>query len=231
MIKDIVPMFYTPLYLFHMENHEEYKQEVLEFLKNPALYEKYSTAPHIKLSDGSLHREPLLQPYYQFMKECLDFTMADLGYNQKQSITSMWSTIQEKGMYHHPHTHGNTFLAGVLYFHGQKGSRGTTFMNPSNMIQIQPNIDTTKQMRLSPIYHSQFEEGDFLVFPAWTVHTTPVHMQEEPRYILGVNSMPVGKTSDEPYDRFFYPDAYPLNLDMTPEELEKYKMFSPHRRI
>ena len=57
------------------------------------------------------------------------------------------------------------------------------------------------------------------------MHTTPVHMQEEPRYILGVNSMPVGKTSDEPYDRFFYPDAYPLNLDMTPEEIEKYKTF------
>ena len=33
MIKDIVPMFYTPLYFFHMENHEEYKQEVLEFVR------------------------------------------------------------------------------------------------------------------------------------------------------------------------------------------------------
>ena len=60
MLKDIVPIFYTPLYMFHFEQHKDYKEEVLELLKNPTLYEKYSTAPHIKLSDSSLHREPLL---------------------------------------------------------------------------------------------------------------------------------------------------------------------------
>ena len=84
-----------------------------------------------------------------------------------------------------------------------------------------------KEVRVQDI----FVEGDFVVFPAWTLHGTHPNQSKETRYIIGVNSMPVGKTSDEPYDRFFYPDAYPLNLDMTPEELEKYKMFSPHRRI
>lgn len=231
MLKDIVPIFYTPLYIFNFEQHKEFKEEALEYLKKDELYKKYSVAPHIKLSDGSLHREPILQPYYQFMKECLDIVMEDMGYLQKQSITSMWATVQDKGMYHHPHKHSNTFLAGVLYFHGTSGSQGTSFMNIDNLTQIMPNRNPNKKLRLDPVYISNFEEGDFLVFPAWTVHGTPPNLTEESRYILGVNSMPVGKTSDEPYDRFFYPDAYPLNLDMSPEEINRYRNFTLNRRI
>lgn len=230
MLKDIVPIFYTPLYIFHCEQHNDYKPAVLEYLKQNDIYEKYSTEPHIKLSDASLHRETIFQPYYQFMKECLDITMSDLGYSQKQSITSMWATRHDKGMYHHPHKHGNTFLAGVYYFHGENGSSGTTFMNPDNLLQIQPDIDPTKRQRLSSVFSSTFQEGDFLIFPAWIVHTTRIHSLNEPRYILGVNSMPTGKTSTQAYDRFFYPDTYSLNLDMTSEELELYKTFAINRR-
>ena len=152
MLKDIIPMFYMPLYVYHYEQHSDYKAAALEYLKQEQIYENYSSEPHIKLSDGSLHREPIFQPYYHFMKECLDITMQDMGYNQRQSVTSMWATRQNKGMYHHPHKHGNSFLAGVFYFHGKNGTRGTTFMNTDNLLQIQPNIDTTKKLRFIEIW-------------------------------------------------------------------------------
>ena len=216
-------MFYTPLYIFHFPRHGELKYDTMNFVKNDSLYSDYSTAPHIKLSGPNLHKEQIMKPYYYFMMDCLNYVMDDLGYAQEQSITSMWATRQERGMFHHPHKHGNTFLAGVYYLHGSDKTFGTSFFNPDNLLQISPTLNLNKKERLTARYSNPFVEGDFIVFPAWTLHNTPTHVDEEPRYILGVNSMPVGKTVDEVYDRFNYPDAASTNLDFNQEEFNRYQ--------
>jgi uncharacterized protein (TIGR02466 family) len=221
MIKNVIPMFYTPMYVFSFERHAELKERTLKFVDNEDLYKKYSTAPHIKLSDPDLYNYEEMLPYYEFMKECYDYVMDDLGYVPKQSITSMWSTKQERGMYHHPHKHSNTFLAGVYYLHGAPITGGTSFLNPDNLLQIQPTRNL-KPLRMSPMFQSQFVEGDFIVFPAWILHSTNPNMGQETRYILGSNSMPYGKTVDEVYDRFNYPNSSDIELNMNDLEYNRY---------
>jgi hypothetical protein len=222
MLKETRGIFSTPLYTFTFENHSLLKEKTIEYLLNEEIYNKYSGyASHIKISHPNLHKEPIFQEYHDFMFECMRFAMDDMGYVPNISTTAMWATKQQRGQFHHPHKHGNTFLAGVFYFHGNDVTSGTDFLKPENLLQINPTKNK-KPEKMSARYSSPFIEGDFIVFPAWTMHGTLPNRSLEDRYILGINSMPVGKTLDEPYDRFVYPDANSLNLDYTPSELEDY---------
>lgn len=226
-VKDVLAMFLTPLYVFSYEHHKDLKEQTLEFLKDEKVFEDYSPSSHIKLSHPNLHKEEIFRPYYYFMYECLNYAMDDMGYTQGQSITAMWATKQERGMYHHPHKHGNSFLAGTYYLHAGSVAFGTQFFNTDNLLQISPNRNLSKPARLNPTFNTPFTEGDFIVFPAWTLHSTVPNMDEEARITLGINSMPVGKTVDEPYDRFNYPDASRLNLDFDENELRRYNRKGP----
>lgn len=222
MLKDVRAMFLTPLYMFTFPGHRELKDIVLHHLENTDVFTNYSPQQHIRLSHPNLHKEPVFREHYDFMNDSLNQVMFDMGYTQEQSITAMWASCQRMGMHHHPHKHGNSFLAGTYYLHGNSETHGTSFINPDNLPAISPNKDPNKVPRLNPIYNSQFIEGDFIVFPAWVLHNTYAHRHDEPRYVLGVNSMPVGKTIDEPYDRFNYPRADDLDLDFNVEELIRY---------
>ena len=57
-----------------------------------------------------------------------------------------------------------------------------------------------------------FEEGVLRIFPAWTVHGVNGNMSTKDRYIIGMNSMPVGKSDDDRYDRYVYPDMAEYKL-------------------
>lgn len=221
MLKSITPIFYTPLYTFHFERHEELKKDVMDFLCNDEHYKDYKEN-HVDLSGPNLHKEKILRNHYLFMYECLSFAMADLGYRADISVTSMWATRQKKGMYHHPHKHGNTFLAGVYYMHGSQGTQGTTFFNPDNLLQISPTRDLTREHRLRSRFTNDFIEGDFIVFPAWTIHNTSQNFIGD-RYILGINSLPSGKSIDEVYDRYNYTPSEALDIDFNEEEYLRYR--------
>jgi hypothetical protein len=225
MIKDIRAMFLTPVYVFSFADHEKMKPFAMEYLQNEEVYKDYS-GNHINLTAANLYKEQIFRPFYYFMHECIQYAMDDLGYVPDHSITAMWATKQEPGMYHHPHKHGNTFLAGTYYLNGSENTFGTTFFNPDNLLQISPNINFEKPARLNARFSTPFVEGDFVVFPAWTLHGTNPNLGPETRYTIGVNSMPVGKTVDEPYDRFNYPDARRIDLEYTEEELSRYKQFA-----
>ena len=159
-IKDIIPMFLTPLYIFTFDRHKELKSMVFDYLQNDKVYEQYSTERYIKLSGPNLHKEQMFSPYYHFMMNCYSFAMQDLGYTQNVSMTAMWSTKQEPGMYHHPHKHGNSFLAGVFYFHGGDKTFGTNFFNPDNLLTIAPNRDFTRPARLNADYSTPFRSEE-----------------------------------------------------------------------
>jgi uncharacterized protein (TIGR02466 family) len=223
MLKDCRGIFATPLYTFTFENHSLLKEKAFDYLTNPSIYQKYTGyASHIRISEPNLHKQRAFQEYHQFMQNCMSYVMEDMGYLPNISTTAMWATRQQRGQFHHPHKHGNTFLAGVFYFHGNEITSGTDFLKPDNLLQISPARNRDLPEKMSARYTSDFVEGDFIVFPAWIMHGTSPNRALEDRYILGINTMPVGKTTDEPYDRFNYPDAGSLNLDFTPEELETY---------
>lgn len=220
MFKEVVNMFTIPLYTFEFKDHQAYKSLIMQQLSSDSLYK--ISPPYLKMTNGNLHKNPIFKPYYDFFNESLNYVMSDLGYKQDQSITSMWVTKQVENSFHPPHKHGNTFLAGVFYLHGNPLSQGTTFLNPDNVLMIQPNLDHDKKMKINSLYVNNFSEGTLVIFPAWIMHYTQANQSGDSRYIMSFNSMPVGKTVDAIFDRYNYAKADDIELDMNREELSQF---------
>jgi uncharacterized protein (TIGR02466 family) len=199
-------LFGVPVYRDNFEDHAEYKDTFLEFCKREEIYSKNSRHPEVlQLSHPDLHKEAVFNPLVSFFKTKISEAFVDMGFIPNFEITSMWSTRQPKGGYHHRHMHFNTFLAGVYYLDGNEKSSGTRFYCPHNYHKIisPARIDNTHPKLLST-FMIPFEEGSLLMFPGWLEHTSDRNRNEDPRTIIGFNVMPIGKTNIDTFDRYNY---------------------------
>ncbi len=142
--------------------------------------------------------------------------MVDLGYESQIQITSAWCTKHVNRGNHARHSHGNTFLAGVYYLSGNNKHSGTRWYNPNRLDSIiKPSNNPAKRLKNYMSWYQPFEEGMFIVFPGWLEHNTDLnHMDKtgEPRFIMGVNSLPLGKTNQDEFDRYCYHEAMPEDM-------------------
>ena len=196
-------IFGIPLYRNKFAGHEELKQQYVDFLKNPEIYERNSNRDSLKLSHPNLHKEEIFKPFVEFVQTSLEDVMIDLGFVPNIELTGLWSTIHPKGGFHHRHTHFNSFLAGVYYLSGGDKCGGTTFLNVNhyhNLIYPARLRDVPSKFKNQ--FESTFDEGNMVIFPAWLPHTTPLNNNDEDRIVLAFNAMPVGKTTQDTYDRY-----------------------------
>ena len=220
-------LFSIPIYKMEFEDHGKYKDQWVEYISQPEICKDATRRSTLKFTHPNLHKEEMFLPFTNFASECLNTVMGDLGFEPHIQMTGLWGTIQEEGGYHHRHTHGNSFLAGVYYLEGNSNNSGTTFINPlKEHRQIIPRRKTGKSLRILNQFDTKFEEGVLYIFPAWLEHQTNVNKMAvtgSVRKILSFNSMPVGKTNNDPFDRYNYPDTNNLDMVRGLNELYDYK--------
>lgn len=200
-----IPLFSIPIYEKYYGNHETFKQSVSEYLFDDNNYQRNTSRETLKFTHPNLHKEPAFQPFVEFLKEGIAEAFTDLGYVPSFNITGIWATRHIAGGYHHRHVHNNSFIAGVYYFNGIEGKTpGTTFYSDWKPNLIKPAMLTPPRLKLSYSHTSFFEEGKLIIFPAWLEHNTPPNVPGSDRIILSFNCMPVGKTNNDPFDRYNY---------------------------
>ena len=218
-----IEIFKIPVYSFKFKDHYLYKEEWSNFLRDYE-YKGKKKKEHFSITNPNLHKDNVFNPLRVFMLECLYEVLKDCGMHFDVGLTSMWGTQQSHGGYHHVHTHGNSFFAGVYYLksEGADEPSGTVFQNAlSDFMMIRmhkpySNLQPAKSTTFDFQHHEKFEEGKMVIFPAWLRHTTKTNNGER-RQILAFNSMPIGKSSNDPYDRYDYHDF--RNESMCGDEL------------
>jgi len=211
-------LFGVPIFRKKFEKHSEFKNQALEYFKDKENFRKTSFRPSLLFTSANIHREEVFKPYTEFFINSLKEVMEYTGFVPDIALTGMWGTIHPDGGYHHRHTHYNSFLAGVYYFDGNSNCSGTTFYNPlayHNLIV--PRIANRAPLNSLNDHTAPFEEGVLIIFPAWLPHTTQqnnVSRTKTYRKILSFNSMPVGATNCDTFDRYYYQDV--SNNDQLP---------------
>ena len=207
-----VNLFSIPIYRFPFADHTSFKAQAMPFLYDEELYSRNSVGPTgLQFTHPNLHRESVFAGFREFVQANLETVMTLWGYQPQIQMTGMWATRHFDRVGHHRHTHGNSFLTGVYYLSGTNSNAGTTFYNPNrshNQI-IPARIPETPQ-RLQHTHTESFQEGTLVIFPAWLEHNTAtndISRTNSVRYILSFNTMPLGKTTNDPFDRFNYLDA------------------------
>lgn len=209
-----INLFSIPLYKFKFAEHDVHKPKIMEYLSNEEVY-KANSRRHLDFSSPNLHKEPVFAEFTNFVMNSLNETMTNLGFVPSIQLTGIWATRHRENGYHHRHTHGNSFLAGVYYLNGTADNSGTTFFNTNKYNQIIPARQPGSSLRIRNSWASKFEEGTLLIFPSWLEHETNVNRlgtTNAIRHILSFNAMPLGKTTGDEFDRFNYQDV--SNADM-----------------
>lgn len=214
-------LFGIPLYKRKYEYHGVDKQFVMNYLENEEIYSKNTFRDTLMLSHPNLHKEVLFTPFVDFVKDSLTQAFIDLGYEPSFEITAMWATRHMRGGFHHRHTHGNSFLAGVYYFDGPENSSGTNFYNPVHYHRvILPARIPGKTQKFKGGVTIPWEEGNLVIFPAWLMHDTNYNSDDKYRTILSFNCMPVGKTTYDTFDRYNYQSIENADLVNYKDELD-----------
>ena len=216
---ETINLFTIPLFKFKYDKHEEVKPSIMNYL-NSEKCEYPSGNNGLLISKPNLHKLEEFKDIKNFFQNCLNESMIALGYYPKIQITGIWATKHENNGSHHRHQHGNTFLIGVYYLHGNEKNSGTIFYNPNkqliNYILPKKIPESERRKRIMKLtVTNNFEEGTLIIFPSWIEHSTNKNMIEytnSNRFILGINSMPLGPTNNDPYDRFNYQDI--TNVEM-----------------
>jgi uncharacterized protein (TIGR02466 family) len=217
---ETINLFTIPLFKFKYENHNVFKTKALNYLTSPECEYSVNNKNGLFISKPNLHRLEIFNDFNIFSQKCFEESMIALGYYPKIQITSLWATKHENNGSHHRHQHSNTFLIGVYYLSGNEKSSGTIFYNPNkNLInymkprKIREN-EKRKRIMKSGVTNN-FEEGTLIIFPSWIEHSTNINEFEKTqidRYVLGINSMPLGPTNNDLYDRYNYQDI--SNVEM-----------------
>jgi len=215
-------IFGIPIFRKKFDLHDAFKEQALVYLKDKENFRKYTSRPSLLFTSSNLHKEEVFKPYSEFFIHSLKEVMESIGFEPDIALTGMWGTVHPNNGYHHRHTHYNSFLAGVFYFDGNEQCAGTTFFNTN----VQHNIIVPKLKDRRPHasmieYTVPFEEGTLVIFPAWLPHHTAhnnLSRTNSYRKILSFNSMPVGATNNDLFDRYSYSDVsnnedLPVTLD------------------
>ena len=202
-------MFGTPIFKTKFQDNEKYKEKFLSFLNDPEVFKMNTRTKGLKFSHPNLHMEKVFEPIVDFINDSLSFAYQSLGFVPSYQLTGMWSTRQPKGGNHHRHSHGNTLLAGVYYLDGENNTPGTNFypMHHYNNIIIPAKLKVQPETAMKHSETTMFEEGTLIIFPGWQTHDTSPNRTNSVRTVLAFNSMPIGKTNSDPFDRFYYKEV------------------------
>lgn len=208
-------MFRIPIFEFKFKDHELYRQQWIDTLETPGMWrDKSGNADRtFKVTSPNLHKDDRFNPLRVFFLECLYSVVGEsCGIHADVGITSMWVTKHEKNGYHHSHTHGNTFFAGVYYLDSDsENPAGTEFENVMsdfysfNRLKIYDTNRTLQSSSFQSTSEVSFERGKLIIFPGWLRHKTQQNPGEK-RYIFGWNTMPIGYNNNDYYDRYHYAD-------------------------
>jgi uncharacterized protein (TIGR02466 family) len=215
-----INLFSVPLYKFKFAEHELHKPKMMEYLNNEDVY-KDNSRGHLDFSSPNLHKLPEFEEFTKFSQDSLNEAMTALGYIPSIQLTGLWATRHRENLYHHRHSHGNSFLAGVYYLNGTTRNSGTTFFGNNRFHQIVPARLPKTNLRIATRWSSGFEEGTLLIFPAWLEHETGVNRLNNTnsiRHILSFNSMPVGKSNTDEFDRYNYQDISEADMISSRDE-------------
>jgi len=212
-----IKIFPVNLYKFKNENHSTHKEQWMEYLSKPENFTNTRPNSTLNFTSPNLHVEPAFVDLVIWAKSCFEQVYEDLGFVPSLQITSAWCTKHVNQGSHAKHNHGNTFLAGVYYLHGTDQNSGTIWHHPYSILHniIKPSRIEGKPIKDNRLWRHNFEEGTLLIFPSWLEHHTNANnitVTGTERFIMGFNTMPLGKTNQDEFDRFYYAEADPLDM-------------------
>ena len=108
-------------------------------------------------------------------------------------ITQSWLNKNKPGESHHPHSHPNSYLSGVLYFKCLPND-SIIFNNRTHSMFSNMEFPLKKPNIWNATNISQtVTKGDLIIFPSWVPHYVDINETYKERISLSFNTFPIGE--------------------------------------
>jgi uncharacterized protein (TIGR02466 family) len=222
---ETLDLFTIPLYRFVNAAHNTIKPKMMAYLNNDEIYKDQSFEGTLDFTTPNLHKMTDFFSLRDFIMSSLEQVMEDLGHAPNScQLTGMWGTRHKNGIGHHRHLHKNSFIAGIYYLNGVAGHSGTTFYRGYyHGQQLTPAMAEGRRLKINATWTHPFTEGTLIIFPSWLEHQTQSNNLQSPRNIISFNTLPLGPSNHDLFDRFNFLDA-----SNAPMISKKYELYDYH---
>tara|TARA_R100000005_G_C4906119_1_gene145959 strand:- start:61 stop:687 length:627 start_codon:yes stop_codon:yes gene_type:complete len=111
------------------------------------------------------------------------------------SLTTSWFTKSNKNSFSQFHSHKNSFYSGVLYFgkYSKDGKQAPIqFKSPIEDLNSFHVLSSEWNIHNSLVWDVYPEQNMLIFFPSYLKHRIGKHLDDNPRYSLAFNIVPVG---------------------------------------
>ena len=125
-------LFPTPIYESNIERH--FTKEELDYVKECEL-DIYTNAGNTTSNNKYILENPSMKNIKDFAEKHVNVYIDKIQVPSEEVypyITQSWINFTSPGQYHHKHSHPNSFISGIIYFHATGDKDRITFYNPRN---------------------------------------------------------------------------------------------------
>lgn len=190
----IVPLFPIPIGIYNFER--KLKKSEKDFILN---LERRPNTGNTTTVDSYLLKHKKLKKLKNFFKESANNFFREIyqpKFDVKLKITQCWGNFSEKGQWHHPHEHPNSFISGVFYVNSDSEADKILFLKSGYK-----TIDIPRHNDKSNIYNSESWwfpsiENQLILFPSSLTHRVDPVVGNKTRISLSFNTFPIGIIGD-----------------------------------
>ena len=148
---------------------------------------------HISESNYVLDQENFAD-FQNYVLDCCETFIRDvLCYNPVELfMTQSWVSVKKPGQKHTQHTHANSLISGVFYWHEDitpiifsKTTTGTKQLDPGYNFEMLDNIPEAR-----PVREISVPKNHLILFESTLMHEVPQNKNNKPRYSLSFNTFP-----------------------------------------
>ena len=146
-----------------------------------------------------LNKHPELKDLKQYIEECINHYVHNIispSNDVTFYITQSWLNYTKKGEFHHKHTHPNSIVSGVFYFHADQFFDKIKFFSAIEYKQIDFDVKNYNLYN-SPSWWIETGTGDLVLFPSNLTHTVDPTLGDDTRISLAFNTFAKGSFGSE----------------------------------
>ena len=145
------------------------------------------------LSGSDLYKHPEFIELHQWMQECMNQVIQDMGMICGVACNSSWAHLNKPGQYIYEHIHSNCFYSSNYYVSGHAKDKtiwihDNPYFHSSNLRPCGEWKDLENHYSTYYLLHEEpTEPGKFIVFPPTLRHMSQPNTSPGDRYTIGSN--------------------------------------------
>lgn len=191
-------LFPTPVY----ENNlpRSFTQQEIDYILECQKFYTINSGNTTSANNYVLDEDPMID-IRNFVMFCIREYMSEVvrtDFDVDIRISQSWFNYTNPGQFHHPHTHPNSFISGVLYFQADPSKDKIEFQNPKKTYIYNLHIPhrSGNEFNTETTWFSN-KPGKLLLFPSKLEHSVPVTESQDTRVSMSFNTFLIGDIGDE----------------------------------